>query len=141
MKKLLLILLIASVVLISGCVNNRAVKTSENRGVTINSFTASPLQAYTGERVLFDLEVENIGGTTARNVQVDLFGVEGQWKDAFGNIIGDTQTKQIGTLRPPLTERNIPGDFKLVQWQLQTPTIPQGISPNLQVEARVTYDY
>ena len=142
MKKVFLVLLIVSVVLISGCVNNRAVKTSENRGVTINSFSASPLQAYTGEQVLFDLEIENIGGTTAKNVQADLFGVEGQWRDSLGNIIDSTLTKWGSiVLKPPVPSRNIPGDFRITQWELTTPDIPQGITANLPIEARVTYDY
>ncbi len=143
MKKssLFLILAVLAVVVIAGCIGGRPAKQEPTRGVDINSFEANPRQARSGEFVIFDLEVENIGGTTARNVQVDLFGVDGQWRDSFGNVIRDTQTKQIGTLRPPLPERNIPGDFKLMQWQLQTPVIPQGISPTRQIEARVTYDY
>jgi hypothetical protein len=128
------------VVLVAGCTGTGA-RQDPTRGVTITSFIATDSQVQTGEMVLFDLEVENIGGTTARNVQVDLFGVEGQWRDTFGNLIQDTQTRQLGTLKPPFPARNIPGDVKLVQWQLQTPAIPQGIAPNKQVEARVTYDY
>ncbi|MBI4170822.1 MAG: hypothetical protein HY514_03945, partial [Candidatus Aenigmarchaeota archaeon] len=136
-----ILLSIALLVAVAGCIGTRPATQNPLRGVTISTFTATDSQVRSGEFVLFDLEVENIGGTTARNVQADLFGVEGQWKDTFGNLVQDTQTKQLSTLKPPLPERNIAGDLKLVQWQLQTPTIPQGISPNLQVEARVTYDY
>ncbi len=139
MNKYVLIAMLA-VVFIAGC-TGRPARQDPLRGITINSFTATDSQVRSGEFVLFDLEIENIGGTTARNVQVDLFGVEGQWRDSFGNLIQDTQTRQLGTMRAPLPERNIPGDLKTKQWQLQTPKIPQGISPNLQVEARVTYDY
>lgn len=128
------------VVLAVGCTNKSATQ-SATQGVTINSFTATDSQVRSGDTVLFDLEVENIGGTTARNVQVDLFGVEGQWMDTSGNFIQDTQTKQLGTLKPPLVERNIPGDFKLSQWQLKTRDVAQGLNSNMQVEARVTYDY
>lgn len=143
MKKVpLMLVLLVAVVLASGCVNQRAVKTGENRGVTINSFTASPASAYTGERVLFDLEIENIGGTTAKNVQADLFGVEGQWRDSLGNAVDSTLTKWGSiVLKPPVPSRNIPGDFRITQWELTTPNIPQGITANLQIEARVTYDY
>jgi len=139
MKKYL-ILLILAVVVVAGC-TGKQVSQDVNSGLTINSFTATEPQTTSGDMVLFDMEVDNIGGTTARNAQVDLFGVEGQWRDSFGNLIQDTQTKQLGTLRPPFPLRNIPGDMKLVQWQLMTPNIPQGIAPNKQVEARVTYDY
>lgn len=140
MNKYIIIALVLTVV-VAGCVGSRPVTVAPNRGVTINNFIATPSQVRSGELVLFDLEVENIGGTTARNVQVDLLGVEGQWRDSFGNTIQDTQTKPLGTLRPPLPDRNIPGDFRLTQWDLMTPNIPQGISPTIDVEARVTYDY
>ena len=140
MKKHYLVFLILAVVFVAGC-TGRPARQDPLRGITINSFTATDSQVRSGEFVLFDLEVENIGGTTAREVQADLFGVEGQWRDSFGNLIQDTQTRELGTMRAPLPERNIPGDLKIAQWQLQTPRIPQGISPNLQVEARVTYDY
>src|SRR3989338_858841 len=142
MNKTLILALLAVVVLASGCVNQRAVTTSENRGVTINSFSGSPIQTFTGEQVLFDLEIENIGGTTAKNVQADLFGVEGQWMDSLCNTIDSTLTKWGSiVLRPPLTARNIPGEFRITQWELTTPNIPQGITANLPIEARVTYDY
>ncbi|MBI4174449.1 MAG: hypothetical protein HY517_02290, partial [Candidatus Aenigmarchaeota archaeon] len=141
-KSSLMLVILLAVVLASGCVNQRAVKTGENRGVTVNSFTASPVTAYTGERVLFDLEIENIGGTTAKNVQADLFGVEGQWRDSLGNAVDSTLTKWGSIiLKPPVPSRNIPGDFRITQWELTTPNIPQGITANLQIEARVTYDY
>ncbi len=136
------VILILAVVAISGCVGQRAVTVGENRGVTINSFLASPTQVYTGESVLLDVEIENIGGTTAKNVQVDLFGVEGQWRDSLGNLIDSTLTKWGNIiLRPPFPDRNIPGDLRITQWEITTPDIPQGITANLPIEARVTYDY
>lgn len=136
------IILILAVVAISGCVGQRPVTVNENRGVTINSYSASPTQIHTGESVLLDLEIENIGGTTAKNVQADLFGVEGQWRDRLGNLIDSTLTK-FGKviLRPPFPDRNIPGDLRITQWEITTPNIPQGITANLPLEARVTYDY
>ena len=140
--KVAVILLLAAVVLASGCTNNRAVNTSDSRGITINSFSASPVKANTGELVLFDLEIENIGGTTARNVQANLYGVEGQWKDITGNVIDSTLTKWGDlTMTPPLPDKNIPGAFRIAQWQIMTPDIPQGITTGIPVEARVTYDY
>ena len=142
MKKAYYILLILAVIAISGCVGQRAVTVGENRGVTINNFLASPTQVHTGESVLFDLEIENIGGTTATGVQADLFGVEGQWQDSLGNIVDSTLTKWGDiTMRPPFPDRNIPGDLRINQWEIITPNIPQGITANLPIEARVTYNY
>jgi hypothetical protein len=140
MKELTIVLVLTAVLVISGC--SQPVNTSESRGVTINSFIASPTGVLSGETVIFDVEIENIGGTTARNVQVDLYGVEGQWRDITGNLIDSTLTKWGGlTLDPPFPPRNIPGDLRITQWQIVTPDIPQGTSPTLPIEARVTYDY
>ena len=137
-----LILTLLAVIAIGGCVNQRPVTSDANRGVTINSFAASPTQSFTGELVLLDLEIENVGGTTAKNVQADLFGVESQWRDSLGNPVDSTLTRWGDIiLRPPMPARSIPGDFRIAQWQIMTPNIPQGITANEQIEARVTYDY
>lgn len=141
MKKAIIVLLLA-VVLVSGCIDQRPVNTSDSNGLSINSFAASPVRAFSGELVLFDLEVENVGGTTARNVQADLFDVEGQWRDQMANPVDSTLTTWGSvTLKPPMSERNIPGDLRIAQWQLMTPDIPQGVQVNEPVEARVTFDY
>jgi uncharacterized protein YcfL len=143
MKKEAIFILIIAAVLISGCAQSRPVNSNENRGVTINSFSASPIKVFSGEQVLFDAEIENIGGTTATNVRADLYGVEGQWYDSMGNPVDSSLTKLGETrLKPPVPDRNIPGDFRIVQWQLTTPDFPQGISDqNVRVDLRVTYDY
>jgi hypothetical protein len=139
MNKYLIILLLA-VIVVSGC-TSRPAKQNFQEGLVINSFDVSPLSVRDGELVIFGLDVENIGGTTATNAQVDLYGVENQWRDSTGSLVQDTQTKELGTLRPPDMSRNVPGQFKLVQWQLMTPSIPEGITHNVPVEARVSYDY
>ncbi|MEK6887319.1 MAG: hypothetical protein AABX14_00045 [Candidatus Aenigmatarchaeota archaeon] len=142
MNKIIIPVLLVAVILASGCTNTREVTSDSSRGVTINSFTASPVQAYKGEPVIFDLEIENIGGTTAMNVQADVFGVQGQWKDSLGNAIDSTLPKWgTLTLRPPFPSRNIPGEFRIANWQVITPEIPQGITTSLPITARVTYDY
>lgn len=140
MNKYVLLGLVLTIV-IAGCIGQREVSVAPNRGITINTFVATPSQVRSGELVLFDLEVENIGGTTARNVEVELLGVEDQWRNSFGNLLADTQRRDLRELDPPLLERDIPGDFRLTQWDLMTPNIPQGITPSIDVEARVTYDY
>ncbi len=139
MKKLLLLIIFA--VFISGCIGSQPINVDANRGLTILGFSANPTDVISGETVLFDVEVANVGGTTASNAQVDLFNVEDQWRDENQNPIDSTLTKELGTLRPPEPTRNVPGQERLVQYALMTPGIPQGVSPTLRVEARVTYDY
>ncbi len=140
MNKYVIVVLLA-LVLVTGCTGGRSAKVDANNGVTITEFVASPTQALDGDFVLLEVEFENTGGTTARNVQVDLYGVEGQWRDSFGNLITSTLTQTFGTLRRPIPERNIPGDFRFATFNVITKDIPEGISPILPIEARVTYDY
>ncbi|MBI4162327.1 MAG: hypothetical protein HY513_01480 [Candidatus Aenigmarchaeota archaeon] len=136
-----ILIALMALVLATGCTGGRSAKVDVNNGVTITDFSASPTQANDGDFVLLDIEFENTGGTTARNVQVDLYGVEGQWRDSFGNLITSTLTQNFGTLRRPIPERNIPGDFRLANFNIMTKDVPEGISPVLPIEARVTYDY
>ena len=139
MKKSLLVLVLA--VLVAGCVGSQRINVDPNRGLTIISFNANPSSVNAGESVLFDIEIENIGGTTASNAQIDLFGVENQWRDSFGNPIDSTLTKELRTLKPPEPTRGVPGQRRLEQYTLITPPVPQGVSPTFTIEARVTYDY
>ena len=136
-----LVVVLLTLVLATGCTGGRPAKVDANNGVTITEFVASPTQALDGDFVLLEAEFENTGGTTARNVQVDLYGVEGQWRDSFGNLITSTLTQSFGVLRRPIPERNIPGDFRLAHFNIMAKDIPEGIAPILPIEARVTYDY
>ncbi len=140
-RRSFLIVVLLALVLVTGCTGGRPAKVDANNGITITEFVASPTQALDGDFVLLEVEFENTGGTTARNVQVDLFGVEGQWRDSFGNLITSTLTQTFGTLRRPIPERNIPGDFRLAHFNIMTKDMPEGIAPVLPIEARVTYDY
>jgi hypothetical protein len=140
MNKALIILVIAALVFVSGCTGTSPTRDANN-GLAITSILASPSQVRTGEMVLIDLEIQNVGGTTARDVKVDLYGVEQQWRDSYGNPVDTTLTKEFTDMRPSQQDRNVPGDLKMTQWDLMTPNIPQGISPTLPIEARVSYDY
>ena len=134
-------LLILAVFVLAGCVGTQPVNVDANRGLTIVDFSANPSEVQSGELVLFDVEIENIGGTAARNVQIDFFGIEEQWRDSGGNLIDSTLTQTFGNMQPPILERGVPGDNRLAQIDIMTPAIPQGVSPTLSVEARASYDY
>ena len=142
MKKILFLLV--AVILVAGCIGQRPVRLDANRGVTINLFTASPTSTKSGNPVLFELEIENVGGTTAKGVTAELFGVESQWRLASaGNaVVPDTRLEgPFARLRPPSLDKDLPGDFKIIQWELVTPEVPQGVAPEFPVTARVQYDY
>ncbi|HLD85550.1 MAG TPA: hypothetical protein VI968_03265 [archaeon] len=134
------VITIAALVFMTACTGRQA-NVDVNNGVTINNFIVTPAEARDGEFVLFDVEFENTGGTTASNVQIELFGVEGQWRDSFGNLLTSTQARTYGRMERPRPENNVPGDLKIAQFNFMTPNIPQGIAPSLPVEARVSFDY
>jgi len=141
-SKTIVILTIFALVLASGCVTQeRPVKIDADNGLVINEFSADPTEAESGDLVSFFLDVENVGGTKATDVSVELYGVQNQWRDLSGNPLDSTQQKSIKDLDPPNEYTNQPGEFQLVQWQLMTPEIPQGISPEVTVYARVYFDY
>ncbi len=133
--------LIFAIIFLAGCTGS-TVKTDANNGISISRFAATPSEDKEGGLILFDAELENVGGTTARNVKVDLFGVENQWRNVDGSLVTSTLTK-FGTLslNPPNIQRQLPGGFRVAQWQIMTPDIPQGVSPALPVEVRVEFDY
>jgi len=80
-----LILLLAAVILISGCIGS-GVKTDPNNGLIVNEFSADPINAEADDLVSFFADVENVGGTTATCVTSELFGVD-SWYDEFGQPI------------------------------------------------------
>jgi len=141
MKKYLFLVLAAiAIIAISGC-TQRSTTIDANNGLKINEFSADPLEAESNDLVSFLLEVENVGGTTAKDVVANLYGVQNQWIDTNNNVVDSTLTKEIGTLKPPDITRNIPGDFKMVQWTLRAPRMPEGTNQILPITARITYIY
>ncbi|MAH42204.1 hypothetical protein CL614_00555 [archaeon] len=137
-KKILPLLgvLLVAVLIISGCTDSdRDVKTSDNDGIVINEFTVDPYRINDDETALFSMEIENIGGTTATNVRLNLYGAEG-WETAVNEIV-------YSSLDPPNInlEPNTPGDFQLADWELQAPDLPEGLVVPYNVKGRVRYHY
>ncbi|MEM7819445.1 MAG: hypothetical protein QXD48_01305 [Candidatus Aenigmatarchaeota archaeon] len=77
------ILLIVVLIFVSGCIGGGQVKVDANNGLTINEFSADPIIAEPDDFVRFFLDIENVGGTTARCITAELFGVE-SWYDEYG---------------------------------------------------------
>src|SRR3989344_1856761 len=110
-------LLVVTILIVAGC-TGRQVKIA-NDGIVINSFIATPDDVKEFNEVQFELEIENIGGATASDVRAEL-DVQSIW-------VGNTAPKTIGNLKPPSRLENTPGDFKIVQWILTPPNLPEGI--------------
>lgn len=224
------IIILSLLVLITACTGS--INTDDNNGIVINKFDADPDQAETDDRVNFFLDVENVGGTTAKCVVAEIYGVD-SWYDINGRLIGnyygtygapvrfggdnfqfvvtdingnlqicyrggligdllgaifgtnidtdervcytrdrnDDETFSIyvtrmwdeftqgmcsaytdasnqfstikvwPSLEPPLPQRNRPGQFVTTEWIMKPPVLPQGVSADYPVTARVKYWY
>src|SRR3989338_8319136 len=91
MPKMKLFIAIIALVIISGCVlpgGTRPVNVEANTGVKINKFLADPAVAEEDEVVRFDVEIENVGGIKANNVELVLSGLQSIWRTtASGNPV------------------------------------------------------
>ena len=83
-----LLLLVALIVVISGCVTSS--NKNPNDAIVINEFSADPPLAEPDDVVNVFLDIENVGGTTARCVTADLYGDE-SWYNEMGQPLSYTR--------------------------------------------------
>lgn len=136
--------LVMLLVFTAGCIGGTQTATIDpSNGLVINSFSATPSELRDNDPagVLLEIEIENVGGTDARNVLVDILGVEGQWRDSQGNVLTDTLTKDLGIMRRPIPERDLPGKLVNELFTLRPPDLGQGNTVLIPVDARATFDY
>ncbi len=84
----IVIIMLFALVLASGCVGT-TVK-NLNDAIVINEFSADPRLVEPGDLVYFFLDIENVGGTTARCITADIYGVE-SWYTAAGQPLAYTR--------------------------------------------------
>lgn len=136
MKKIAFIALaLALVILVSGCVGTqgRTVTSLPNDGLIIKEFSSDASRYANDEQIPLYIEIENVGGTTARNVNVEVRGAS--WS---------TFSQAVGTMAPPdlTVQPPTPGDFEVITPSLNAFTaLPEGVEAPVTLWARVTYDY
>src|SRR3989338_4112777 len=137
-RSILLVLL----VLVSGCVGGRAFLQDANNGIRITSFEV-PKEAEFFDQVFFDVKYENVGGTSAENVNVNLLGLEGSWRNskAVNDILGVAPSYVVSSMEPPLKSENKPGDLNIFYVNYYPPFVPKGGEAVFPVTARVKYTY
>lgn len=142
MKGIYAIFLLGLLVLASGCVQpseggERPVKTSATDGIVINEFSSDLTRYESTESIPLYLEIENVGGTTAKSVNVTILGAS--WETATTKL-----EKSFGDLSPPdlTVSPPVPGDFKTWTTTLSAFTdVPQGVETEVTLTARVEYGY
>ncbi len=152
MKVALVIMLVVS---LAGCIA-RDVRVDENNGVSINKLFADPSSVDSGDIFHVYMELENVGGRTAKSVNLDLVATAfdqqqrqnlptiakiGQPMPEFTFTPVERNSYSFQTLAPPDPDLNQPGEFHVVSWALQAPFIPEGIVKDFRLLGRVTYEY
>ena len=92
----IVVLSLAMIVLISGCTipgTTREVKVSSTDGLVINEFSSDITRYEDTEPISLYLEIENVGGTTAKDVNITIKGAP--W-DSMPN-----PTDELLVLEPP----------------------------------------
>ncbi len=111
-KDILFLSAMAALVFVSACVS----QTSQlNNGIIVNQFSGDPSSVDAEDTVNFLLDTENVGGTTARCVVSELFGVDG-WRGSDGLPL--TSYKFIGGRG--LTFSYIQGSFNICYSDINT---------------------
>ena len=153
-----ILLTVMLMVFLAGCVT-RDLRTDENNGITINKFFADPSSVDSGDIFHAYMELENVGGRTAKSVKLELISTafdQQQRENApaiakIGQPLPEfsfTPVDKAGntpyfyaTLAPPDASLNRPGEFRVVGWTLQAPFIPEGIIKDFRLLGRATYEY
>ncbi|MFB6192805.1 MAG: hypothetical protein ABEK00_00985 [Candidatus Nanohaloarchaea archaeon] len=139
------IVLLAAVVLASGCTDNtkqNSVTVSQNTGVEITSFTASPSSLTAGQPATLQLSVKNRGGVDAKNVQAHLTNPEfGSDSGLWSITRGDAWKEGFNTLPGPDPDAGQTALTRTFQWNLKAPNKDNKIAIDYGFDADVFYKY
>lgn len=126
------------VVFLSGCIGQGSTTPGSASGVIIKSFSPDMPEVFSGDPVLFTINVENTGEEVATDVKARIFGLGTDWSGADWTT---NKQKSIGTLDRSQPELKLSGGTGDTQWDI---TSPQGLKVNdntYTAGVRMTYNY
>jgi len=133
-EKILAVFIISVVVAVSGCIGTNQITVSSTDGIMVTEFTTDYDRYSSKEPISVSVEIENVGGTTARNTIVEILGVT--WTNVNPCGPWDLRPPDL-TVSPPLR-----GDVKACNRIISPFTqLPEGVEFPIQLIARTTYDY
>lgn len=130
----MLILPILAIVLISGCLGPSD-KATPGAGVVINAFDSDFDTVDSGQRVSFDVRVENTGRRPAENVIAKISGID----PALWQL--SPSAAPLGRLVPVDIEQNTPGGAKTARFKGVAQNLQRGSEFTFHPRALVEYDY
>lgn len=128
-NKILLILLVSLLIPFSGCIQPSGQILGP--GVVILDFSPDFKNVNSGDKVKLLLKVQNQGATKAKNVRVEIAGID--WSGRL--------TESLGNLMPVDLEENTPGEVQTRQFILTAPRLAKGVKYTYHPIAKVSYDY
>ncbi len=142
-----LILPILAVMLVSGCTVPGLSSAGGGSGITIEALETDFSQIFEGENAQLQLKISNTGSVDAKDVEVEIFGMEGwTWQDkAKGSTCKPTVGATVGdkwNLLAPDEARGTSGGSKSCIYNYKSPSgLAKGLSMSYNPIARVRYKY
>ena len=136
-------ILLVVIAVASGCAQgntDEGVEISQESGVNIEGFTATPSEIYEGQPVTLDLQLKNNGGQEAQNVEARLYNVAFEGTRSW-SIESGSQTLEYNNLRPADPETETPSRSVSQIWTLEAPEIDGDRRIPYTFNTRVFYEY
>ena len=141
MKKTALLFIIVLVIASSGCGKT----VSSTKGIVINSFTFSPAKLSNGEEGIISLEIQNLGGITAKEVEAHLYNIDSKTYFDIKKSDGTYSTKHsFADMVPPDKLNNIPSFPETAVWVVDNNGkrgAPEGLPIIFEPKVKVCYLY
>jgi len=139
-KQILMIPLIFSMVLLSGCTGPQ---TTSGKGIVIENFISNPSEMYSGESFDLQLMIRNTGSVDAENVRFDLSNVGTTYENKGLEISCESECEEvIERFLAPDPEAGTIGESKTCIWKCSAPEeIPRNAKITFNPSMRVYYDY
>ncbi len=135
-KKLkgMFVLSVLAIVLVSGCLGPPDGRTA-GAGVVITAFDSDFATVDSGQRVSFDVRIENTGARPAENVVAKISGID----PALWQI--NPSASNLGRIVPVDIEQNTPGGAKTARFKAVAQNLQRGSEFTFHPRALVEYDY
>ncbi|MFB6159223.1 MAG: hypothetical protein ABEJ95_06235 [Candidatus Nanohalobium sp.] len=129
------LVLLAVVVLASGCASSGGNQNTESSIISVNTFDAPQGTVPAGQTINLNMELENTGDSEVRNVAARIFGPA--WLNT--KYSKSERTKSFGTLYPETDSR--PGMPKMETWSLNAPDIGENREVDYTIFSKIFYSY
>ncbi len=131
-KELVIILITVSLVFASGCIEFGEDEEPAAYGLTIETLEAIPSQVFSGDTFELVLDVRNLGGVEAREIEPELYTAGG------ASTTDDFTPSSVGSLNPPTAD--FEGEGASFSLDMSAPTLSVS-DETVRPEVRVPYKY